>query len=148
MRSKRLPLCNWLRIRAHVVLLNLWRLCFCLNLWGFCRSRILCLHFLLLPLCIISLRLLWWTSHLFYPLLSFLVLYLVFFPALSSQFPSVVPYPLFPPSTILFPSLLRTPHPLPPPPFCFFSLGPLAVSPQVMFSWPDDACISLVSSWC
>lgn len=69
-----------------------------------------------------------------------------FFRALSSQFPSVVPYPLFPPSTILFPSLLRTPHPLPPPPFCFFSLGPLAVSPQVMFSWPDDACISLVSS--
>lgn len=64
--------------------------------------------------------------------------------SLSTQFPSVVLHPLLlsfslsssPPPPLL-PSFLPSPH---------FSLGPLAVSPQVMFSWPDDACRSLVSS--
>lgn len=154
-------LCNWLRIRAHGLLLNLWRLCIMLESVEIMQCWDIMPPFSL----IVSLYYFPWlcrseSSTYFIPFstpILYFILFLVF-----TQFSSVVHslFPCFLPFSSIHPHPyththnhhhqpstppLSTPLSYPPPP-CLSSLGPLAVSPQVMFSWPDDACISLVSS--
>lgn len=133
---------NWLRIRAHGVLLNLWRLCIMLESVEIMQRQDIMPPFSLIASVLFPC--LCYGEHPTHFILFFsLILYLILF-SLSSQFPSVVLHPLFLSLhySLSFAPLLFTL----PPPLHFSSLGPLAVSPQVMFSWPDDACISLVSS--
>lgn len=141
--TKWCTLSNWLRIRAHGVLWNLWRLCIMLESVEIRQPRHIMPAFLWLllyyfPVCaLVTIPLISFFSP--FPRLCFIIF------SLPSQFPSVVLHLLLLSFTLPFQSVFSTPLPL----LAFSpSLGPLAVSPQVMFSWPDDACISLVSSWC
>lgn len=139
--TKQHPLCNWLRIRAHGVLLNLWRLCVMLESVEIMQRRDIMPPFSLIAsvlfpcLCYGD-----YPTHFIHLFLPNIVPHSLF-TFLSIPFCCSAP---FAPLPLLFPfslasSLSSLPSASP-------SFGPLAVSPQVMFSWPDDACISLVSS--
>lgn len=113
--TKQHPLCNWLRIRAHGVLLNLWRLCIMLESVEIMQRRDIMPPFSLIAsvlfpcLCYGD-----YPTHFIH---LFLILYLILF-SLSSQFPSVVLHPLL---LSLYCSLSVSPlhsppsPPLPPP---------------------------------
>lgn len=131
---KSLLVCNWLRIRAHGVLLNLWRLCIMLKSfeimqrWNFMHPFSLIASLYYFPAWTMANTL--FTIQ-FHPFILYLVYFLLFWQLL-----------LVPLSLLQLFTLNISSHPS----LSFFE--PLAVSPLVIFSWPDDACISLVSFWC